>query len=114
MKEPHPLKLTLPQRMSLIQYARLKPKLLEKLKQSATGTQLVSFTPKELDHLVEGLVAAVRFAPNPHKKRLEAVLTKVAEVHRSDQVALEGSVSTGMRGGAAKSGSPVYRFKAAR
>ena len=111
MKDAHPLKLTLLQRMSLIECARLKPKVVEKLEQSTTGTQLVSFTSKELDHLVGELVAAVRFAPNPHKKRLVSALTKVAELRRSDRVAFEGPAPTGIRKGAAKSASPVYRFK---
>ena len=111
MKDAHPLKLTLLQRLSLIECTRLKPKVVEKLQEAATGTQIVSFTSKELDHLVGELVAAVRFAPNPHKKRLEAVLTKIAELRRSDRVALEGAVSTQIRKEAANSGPPVYQFK---
>jgi hypothetical protein len=111
MKDAHPLKLTLLQRLSLIECARLKPKVVDKLKEDATGTQIVSFNSHELDHLVRELVAAARIASHPHKKRLEAVLTKVAELRRSDRVALEGTVSTEIRVRAAKGGSPVYQFK---
>ncbi|HVA46493.1 MAG TPA: plasmid pRiA4b ORF-3 family protein [Pirellulales bacterium] len=109
--EMYPLKLTQQQRDSLIHRTRLKNKLKERLKEAGEGTQVVSITRKELDHLDDEIPSAAVYAPGPHKKRLMAVMRKVAELIASDRPKLAGEEAPKTRKTAPKKGDVIYQFK---
>lgn len=83
--EMYPLKLTQQQRDSLIHCTRIKNKIKERLKEVGEGTQVVTITKKELDHLDGEIPSAAVYAPGPHKKRLMAVMRKIADLIASDR-----------------------------
>lgn len=109
--ETYPLKLTWPQRDSLIHCTRIKNKIKERLQEAGEGTQIVGVTRKELDHLNDEIGQASLYAPSPHKKRLVAVLHKVAELFASDRVGLFGEETPKTRKTAPKKGDLFYQFK---
>jgi len=109
--ETYPLKLTWHQRESLIHCTRIKNKLKEKLRAVGEGAQIVGVTRKELDHLNDEIGAAAVYAPSPHKKRLVAVLHKVAELFASDHVGLIDEEIPKTRKTAPKKGDLLFQFK---
>ncbi len=88
--DSYPLRLTHQQRGSMIHCTRIKRKLKERLKEAGEGTQVVSVTQKELDHLNLELGQAAIFAPSPDKKRLVAVQHRVAELIAQNHAGLVG------------------------
>lgn len=109
--ETYPLKLTELQRESLIQCTRIQNNIKERLKASGEGTQIVGVTRKELDHLNDEIGEAAVVAPSPHKKRLVAVLHKVAELFAEDRAGLFGKEIPKTRKTAPKKGNLCYQFK---
>ena len=109
--ETYPLKLTQQQRESLIHCTRIKNKIKERLQEAGDGTQIVGVTRKELDHLNDEIGTAAVYAPSPHKKRLVAVLHKVAELFASDRAGLFGEETPKTRKSAPKRGDLLYQFK---
>jgi hypothetical protein len=109
--ETYPLKLTQQQRESLIHCTRIKNKIKERLQEAGEGTQVVGVTRKEFDHLNYEIGTASVYAPSPHKKRLVAVLHKVAEVFASGRVGFIGEESPMTRKTAPKKGDLLYQFK---
>ncbi len=109
--EIYPLKLTQQKRESMIHHTRLKNKLMEKLKETRKGTQIVGVTRKELDHLNEELAEAALYAPDPHKKRLVAVLHKVTDLLSEDHAGLVEEEQPKIRKTAPKEGALLYQFK---
>ena len=105
----YPLKLTRPQRESMIHCTRIKNKIKERLKEAGEGTQIVSVTRKELDHLEEEIGTAAVYAPAPHKKRLVAVMHRVTEL--VDRPDLLGEEAQKTRKTAPKKGDVIYQFK---
>lgn len=75
-----PLKLTQHQREAMVHATRLRRKITERLKALPEGTQVVQFTRKELDHMTEEIGTAAVFAPEPYKKRLVAIQTKIDDL----------------------------------
>jgi len=108
--ESYELKLTAHQRESLICCIRLKNAIKERLKNTGEGTQTVSFTRKELEHLQAELEFA-DFAPHPHKKRLLAVYHKVIDVLVSDRVGLLGKEARKPRKSVPKKDGRLFQFK---
>lgn len=109
--EMYPLKLTQQQRESLIHCTRIKNNIKERLQEAGEGTQVVGVTRKELDHLNDEIGTAAVYAPSPHKKRLVAVLHKVAELFASDRVGLLGEETPKTRKTPPKKGDLLYQFK---
>ena len=109
--ETYPLKLTWHQRDSLIHCTRIKTKIKDRLKDAGEGTQIVSVTRKELDHLNDEIGEASVYAQHPHKKRLLAVQRRVAELFASDRVGLFGDETPKTRKTAPKKGDLLYQFK---
>lgn len=109
--ELYPLKLTWHQRDSLMHCTRIKNKIKERLKEAEEGTQIIGFNRKELDHLNDEVGQAAVYAPSPHKKRLVAVLHRVAELFASDRVGLFGEETPKTRKTAPKKGDLLYQFK---
>jgi hypothetical protein len=109
--ETYPLRLTRQQRESMIRATRIKNKVKERLHQIGEGTQLVGFTLKDLEHLNDELGQAALYAPGPDKKRLVAVLHKVADLLVEEHAGVfEGVVPT-TRKTVPKKGDPIYQFK---
>ena len=73
-----PLKLTRQQRESLLRHTRLKRSIRQKVEQAGEGTKTVLVTRQELDDLNGEIGQAAVYATGPDKKRLLAVLRKVA------------------------------------
>jgi hypothetical protein len=109
--ETLPLRLTQPQRQSMVHATRLKQKVKERLQQAGNGTQVVGFTLKELDHLNDELGQAALFAPGPDKKRLVAVLHKVTELLSAQHAGVFKDVAPRTRKTAPKKGDLIYQFK---
>jgi hypothetical protein len=110
--ETYPLKLTPQQRESMIHCTRIKNKLKERLKDAGDGTQVVGVTRKELDHLNDEIGQAALYAPGPDKKRLVAVLRRVADLLAEDHAGLLGEEKPKDRKTAPKTGALNYQFKA--
>ena len=96
--QTYPVKLTALQRASLIQSTRLPRRIKAKLQAAGEGAQVVEFTRKELEAMCEEVDASARFAPGPDRKRLVAVLGRLADLldalddqPRAGRVASEGS-----------------------
>jgi hypothetical protein len=70
-----PLKLTPAQRKALTHGTRLKAAIKRKIEDA--GADVVLLTRKELDRLQEEAGTAAVFVPDPHKKTLVAIQTKV-------------------------------------
>jgi hypothetical protein len=81
-----PLKLTAPERQAVIDAPRLKPGFRKKFE--AAGEGAIRFTAKELDILSDQLGEAALFLDGPRKKRLQAVLRKVAKLVEATDVGL--------------------------
>ena len=79
----YPLKLTQPQRESLLHCTQLRRSIKQKIEQSGEGTQTVLVTRRELGHLNDEFGQAAVWAPGPEKKRLVAVLRKVTQLCES-------------------------------
>src|SRR5215831_2229482 len=109
--ETYPLRLTQQQRESMIHATRIKNKLKECLQQAGEGTQVVSFTLKELDHLNDELGQAALYAPGPDKKRLVAVLHKVTDLLSDKHAGVFEGIRPTTRMTAPKKGGPIYQFK---
>ena len=111
--EAYPLRLTRQQRESVIQCTRIRTKLKERLKEAGDSTQVVGFTRKELDHLNDEIGQAALYAPGPDKKRLVAVLRRVADLLAEDHGGLLGEEQPKARKTAPKRGDLIYQFKVA-
>jgi hypothetical protein len=75
-----PITLTQNQRKAMIHGTRLKAAIRQKIAEAGDGTQVITFTKKELDHMEKEIGTAAVFAPSPYKKRLVAAQKKVAEM----------------------------------
>jgi hypothetical protein len=109
--ETYPLRVTEQQRESLIHCTRIRNKLKQRLKEVGNGTQVVGVTRKELDHLNDEIGQAALSAPGPDKKRLVAVLRRVADLLSEDHAGLVGEETPKARRTAPKMGDLVYQFK---
>ncbi len=109
--DTYPLKLTQQQRESLIAYTQLKGKLKNKLKEAGDGAQVFDVTRKELEGLNEELGQATMYARGQHKRRLLAVMGKVAELLAEDHAGLFGEDKPKTRKTAPKKGELLYQFK---
>lgn len=109
--ETYSLKLTRQQRECVIQSMRIKNKLKERLKGIGDGTQVIGVTRKELDHLNDELGQAAPFASGPDKKRLVAVLHKVADLLAEDHAGLFDEGKPKARRTAPTKGALTYQFK---
>ena len=109
--ETYPLKLTPQQRESLIHCTRIRNKLKERLKEAGGGTQVVGVTRKELDHLNDELGQAAMYVAGPDKKRLVAVLRRVADLLAEDHAGLLGEEKPKARRTAPTTGDLIYQFK---
>lgn len=89
----YPLKLTGPQRDSLVHHTRLKRALKRKVEQAGEGTQTVLVTRKELDDLNDEIGQAAVYAPSPDKKRLLAVLRRVTDLFEAVEDAASAAVT---------------------
>ena len=78
--DDYPLKLTQPQRESLLHYTRLNRSIRQKIEQAGEGIQTVLVTRKELDELNDEIGQATVYATGPDKKRLLAVLRRVTDL----------------------------------
>ena len=72
-----PIKVTQHQRDSLLQYTQLKAAIKKRVESAGEGTNVIEFTKKELDHLLDETGQAVVYARSPHKQRLAAIQKKV-------------------------------------
>ena len=109
--ETYPLRLTQQQRQSMIHATRIKNKVKERLQQAGSGTQVVGFTLKELDHLNDELGQAALYAPDSDKKRLIAVLHKVTDILSEEHAGVFEDVVPTTRTTAPKTGDLIYQFK---
>ena len=109
--ETYPLKLTQQQRESIIHCTRNRNKLNERLKAAGDGTQVIGVTRKELDHIHDEIGQAAVYAPSPHKKRLVAVLHKVADLFAGDRAGLFGEETPKTRKTAPKKSDLLFQFK---
>jgi hypothetical protein len=109
--ETYPLRLTRQQRGSMIHATRIKNKVKERLLQAGEGTQIVGFSQKELDHLNDELGQAALYAPGPDKKRLVAVLHKVADLLSEERAGVFDDVTPKTRKTAPTKGDLIYLFK---
>ena len=75
-----PIKLTKPQRETLVHGTRLKRSIKQTLARAGEGTQIVRVTRKDLDHLNDEIGAAAQYAAGADKQRLLAVLKKTTAV----------------------------------
>ncbi len=76
--ESIPFSLTEKQREALIQATRLKRSIKTRLEQAASGTRSIEFTNQELIHLENEAQEGLWYAPQPQKRRLDAVLDKLS------------------------------------
>ncbi len=74
----YPLKLTQQQRETLLEHTHLSGKLKKKIEQDGQGTQIIPVTWNELHKLNDETGQAAVYARSPHKKRLLAVMSRVA------------------------------------
>ena len=81
-----PLTLTQPQRLSLLEHLDLDPRLKKKIRDAGDGKQVVIVTKKELDQLNDKIGRAAVDAPAPHRKRLSAIGSQVAELFAGDHI----------------------------
>jgi hypothetical protein len=87
-----PISLTQQQREAMIHGTRLKAAIRRKIAEAGDGTQVITFTKKELDHLEKEIGTAAVYAPSPYKKHLVAAQKKVAEmVQECQPVSAQGS-----------------------
>ncbi len=79
-EDQYPRKLTEPQREALIAATRLRRGLKTRLQQAPSGIQVIGLTRKEVDAMAIKVDIAVEYAPNPYKKRLQAVMSKLEDL----------------------------------
>jgi hypothetical protein len=79
-KNVYPLRLTEAQRDTLLQHTQISGKLKKKIEEAGAGPQVINVTGKELDQLNDEIGAASPHAKSPHKKRLVAMLHRVAKL----------------------------------
>jgi hypothetical protein len=111
VKETYPLKLTKQQRESMIHSTRIKHMLKVRLKKTGEGMQVVGFNRKELDHLNLELGRAALYAPSPEKKRLVAVLHRVANLLPEGLTGSLKETKPNTRKNAPKKGDLINQFK---
>jgi len=75
----YPLKLTRQQRETLLEHTHLSGKLKKKIEQAGEGVQVIPVTWNELHKLNDETGQAAVYARSPHKKRLMAVMIRVAK-----------------------------------
>lgn len=109
--ELYRLKLTQQQRESLIECTRIKNKLLAKIKEAGEGTQTIGVSRKELDQLNDETGYSSVDARSPHKRRLQAVQTKVVELFAEDRAGLFGEEVPKSRKQASKKSGQLFQFK---
>ena len=107
----YPLKLTQQQRESLLHSTRLKRSIKQKVEQAGEGTQTVLVTRKELDELNDEIGQAALYVPNPDKKRLIAVLRKVAGLFEPLEDKESVAVTPAIRRRPAQSTGFLFQFK---
>jgi len=73
----YPLKLTVQQRETLLEFTQLSRNLKKKIEQAEDGTQIVPVTWNELHKLNDETGQAAYYARSPHKRRLMAVMERV-------------------------------------
>ncbi|MCA9095957.1 MAG: hypothetical protein KDA68_20900 [Planctomycetaceae bacterium] len=106
--EVYPVKLSQAQRTSLTICTRIRNNLKERLKEVGDGTQLVSFTRRELEKIYEEVDFSAVYAPPPHKRRLIEVLHKLGDLLESTDA---NRPDTGLRKTAPRTGTVVFQFK---
>jgi len=106
--ENYPLKLTHPQRVSLSICTRIRKNLKDRLTESGEGTQIISFSKKELEKIFDEIDISAVYAPPPHKKRLVEVMHKVGDFLES--ISEKRSDPT-LRKTAPREGTLVFQFK---
>ncbi len=79
-EDQYPLKVTEPQREALVVATRLRRGLKTRLQQAPSGIQVIGLTRKEVDEMASEVDIAVEYAPNPFKKRLQAVMSKLEDL----------------------------------
>jgi hypothetical protein len=107
----YPLKLTGPQRESLLHHTRLKRPIKQKIEQAGEGTQIVSVTRKDLDELNDEIGQAALYATGPDKKRLLSVLRKVTELFEAVEDAASLAVTRATTRRPAQSSDLLFQFK---
>jgi hypothetical protein len=107
----YPLKLTQPQRESLLHNTRLKRAIKQKVEQASEGTQTVLVTRKELDDLNDEIGQAALYATGPDKKRLLAVLRKVTELFEAVEDAASLAVTRAPARRPAQTSDLLFQFK---
>jgi hypothetical protein len=106
-----PLKLTQPQRESLLHRTRLKRSIKQKIEQAGGGTQTVIVTRKELDDLNDEIGQAALYATGPDKKRLIAVLHKVTALFEVIEDAGPRAVTRSPTRRRAQTSGLLFQFK---
>lgn len=106
-----PIKLTALQREALGQYTRVKASIKSRLSEADEGTQAVSFSQRELDHLEDELGQAAVYVPNPAKKRIVAVLKKVQDILNEQQLAAFGGQTLSQRKHPSSQSPLLFQFK---
>ena len=107
----YPLKLTQQQREALLHNTRLKRSSKQKVEQAGEGTQTVLVTRKELDDLNDEIGQAALYATGPDKKRLLAVLRKVADLFEAVEGAASVAVTRATTRRPAQTTDMLFRFK---
>ena len=102
-----PLRLTEPDRKSILKFARLKRPLKQRIEQSADGTQILRFSMKEVEALHEEIVVGALYAVDPHRKRLAAVQEILAEILDPDGPSVGTAARRRSR---SKPSGLIYRF----
>jgi hypothetical protein len=78
--ETFPLDLTVKQRESIVQAARLSLGLKTRIKEASDDQQFVEFTERELEKLGDEIDASLVYVALAHRKRLNAVLNKIGDL----------------------------------
>ena len=110
----YPLKLTKQQRESILHHTRLKRSIKQKVEQAGKGTKTVLVTRKELDDLNDEIGQAAVYATGPDKKRLLAVLRKVAELFKAVEDAASVAVTSATTRRPAHTTDLLFKFKITR
>jgi len=104
--EKYPLKLTVKQRESLVLATRLTMGLKTRVKEASDNQQFIEFTKKELEKLGDEIDASLVYVPAAHRKRLNAVLSKIG-----DLLANLVPKQLMQKGHAADKAGSIYQFK---
>ncbi|MFM7150309.1 MAG: plasmid pRiA4b ORF-3 family protein [Gemmataceae bacterium] len=75
------------------------------------GTQNIDVTHDEIDYLIGEIESAACSAPNPHKKRLQAVLQKLSELSSMERVGILEKKTPKSRKRPLKKTDLLYQFK---